>query len=111
MVANILEIEKLMVGYDVYGLRVVHYGSTHSVGDVLPCSYCWEDGEPTEDELYGTSAVEIDGSAYNTYRRLVKEYGSLGDTIVLIGGYQYVYGDDANEIVIKDGVVLSVLKM
>lgn len=99
--------------FDKYGIRVINNYSenvTYSVGDVLPLSYRWDDGEPTDDELYGTSAIEVD--ALNLERRLMRlrrEYGSLGSQIVLIACNQYVYGQDSDEVEMQNAVVLATL--
>ena len=97
--------------YDFYGIRVIHgQAAPAKVGDTLDTSYRWEDGEPTDDELYGTCALAVD--CYSNISRslaaLIKGYGSLGDQVVLVGGHQCEWGEDAGEIIIKDAVVLMV---
>lgn len=110
---NPAKIQKIIElgGYDFYGIRVIHGQSEPAkVGDTLDPSYRWEDGEPTDEELYGTCALAVDG--YSNISRslsaLIKGYGSLGDQVALIGGYQCEWGEDAGEIIIKNAIVLMV---
>jgi hypothetical protein len=96
--------------YEYYGIRWIHDSDPVSVGDSLPNSYRWEDGESTGEELNGTSAIEC--TADDAERGLIQikdSYASKGDQIVLIGGNSREWGEDDGEILIKDAVVLAVV--
>ena len=111
--ADIIQSVLIQRDYDFYGIRVLndYFGSADmAVGDVLEPSYRWEDGEPTDDELYGTCALAVDenSSIDELIATLQKIYGCLGGKKVLIGGHQAEWGDDDGEIVIRDAVVLAI---
>ena len=116
MLETILETIKSLVAeekFDFYGLRAVHSPSGQadrvSVGEVLPCSYRWYDGEPTEEELDGTCALRVnEGTELAHLDEFMREYGVLGQQVALIAGYQGTWGEDMGEVVIRDAVVLAV---
>jgi len=75
------------------------------VGDIAPKSYAWYDGESTGEELYGTAAVEVKKDNIPTQLSKLEPY--LGNKVVLMGSYQYQHGEDKDEIVMKDAVILA----
>lgn len=97
--------------YEMYALRSHHSmfeSVAVNVGDVLAPSYVWVDGETTDEELNGTSGCEVTAENFDKmFSRFIKEYGSLG-TVCLIAGNRYEYGMDADEIVIRNAVVVAV---
>ena len=97
--------------YEYYGIRVDD-GVSYSVGDNVANSRIWEDGEPTGEELDGASAVglKLNSSAADIARAVAISQNYFGDSVYLIGGYDMEYGEDAGEYVIKDAVVVKVLK-
>lgn len=97
---------------DTYvGLRVIdsteHETGRVNVGDVLPNSYVWDDGEWTEDRLDGVSAIEVkDADDLGRAIKAATSYG--GDQLILVvGDYRY-RGQDVGEIIIKDGKAYAV---
>ncbi len=89
--------------YEYYGLRVM---DDPVVGETLAPSYRWEDGDCTDEELNGTSAIQVSESTFD--RALRSSNGYWGTHVALIGGYQMEYGEDAGEVVIRDAVVVAV---
>lgn len=107
---EILEaIKQLLSGTEILGLRANNdqFGcDLVSVGDRLPCSYCWDDGEPTTYELDGTCAMGVDeDTQINDITRFLAEYGSLGQ-VILITGSAYTSGEDLGEYVICNAKVV-----
>ncbi len=104
--------------YDRYGLRVTEDPLT--VGEIAPHSWNWRDGNWTDEPLDGASAMSLDlatrdgvgsipwaleGAGYRLRDGFHPYY--YGENVSLIGGNHYTYGDDAGEIILPDGVVLS----
>lgn len=103
--------------YDHFGLRVLPMDQDAAVGDVLANSYAWDDGEFTEQELNGVSAIEVISpekvenvllilGAGGRYNRTFSGYH--GKKVVLIGSNRAEGGSDPGEIVMKDGIVLGI---
>lgn len=108
-------LETLMASEDwdstYVGLRVVdsseHETGRVNVGDTLPASYVWDDGEWTEDRLDGVSAIEVKGpDDLDAALEAASIYD--GDQIVLVGGEHRYRGQDAGEIIIRDAVAYAV---
>lgn len=92
-----------------WGLRVIPHGHPVSVGDELPPSYRWEDGEQTEDELDGTSAIGI--RANGGVQRAIKvlnQGGYSGAQVALVRGESQGAGEDPGEILLSDAEVVKV---
>ena len=91
--------------YDMYGVRVdpIRY----AVGDTLPDSRVWEDGEPTEEVLEGTSCIEIRKGNLEEAIRWARSYG--GGIRYLVAGNAWTYGEDAHEVLIRDARVLCLV--
>ena len=111
MLSQILEIVS-KEEFEHYGIRAVHSPSedvTVSVGDELAPSYRWDDGTPTDEILFGTSAMGVDEDTTQWHiDRFNAEYGVLGRQVALIAGFHAVRGEDLGEIEIKDAVVVAV---
>lgn len=92
--------------YDFVGVRVVdreYDGYDSKPGDTLDRSWQWEDGEPTEEQLEGTSAIDVVDNAPST------PGGYWGNRVLIIGSYHAQTGNDPGEIVMQEPVVLDVL--
>lgn len=103
-------------GYSVFGLRIIDDESdTHEyhVGEYVPDSYDWDfdqDCSTRETDgrtLPGASAIRIGDDwmedaqeAVETAMQLSKNY--VGHTVLVIAGESYQYGDDDNEVIIRD---------
>jgi hypothetical protein len=95
--------------YEYYGLRA--HRREPVIGKSLGKSRVWIDGECTDDELDGISAVRVKaGDDLDAIiDRLRREYCWEAETIVLIGGYIASQGEDRGEIIIRDNICLAVL--
>ena len=94
-----------------FGFRQHHTIAT--VGEELPYSYnTVDDEEPVE--LDGTCAIEFlieEGEEEIEWCLEQLEEGNYQDgSLILIGGESCEYGNDDNEVVIKDAEVLCVIK-
>jgi len=90
------------IGVRVIGKEYDNYDS--EIGDIVPCSYNWSDGEQTEERLDGTSCISIDAQLPNSDYK-----GYLGNRIWIIGGYEMDKGQDEGEMIIKDAVIIKIL--
>ena len=86
--------------YQYYGIRVED-DVTYEVGDEAHESRVWDDGEPTDEVLDGTSCVGIKWNATDAdiadAITISKSY--FGDDIYLIAGNDMEYGEDAGEFI------------
>lgn len=97
--------------FDIYGLRVVHSGDEVEVGEELPNSFRWEEGERTNEELDGVSTIGIGSSEQIDHAvKIVKRggYEPVGEQVVLVGGESAGWGEDPGERVIRNARVLAV---
>lgn len=109
-IKNIIEQEE----YAKYGLRgmmnnpITNERVIISIGDIVDNSYEWEDGEPTQEELNGTSAVEVTADTIDNAMELVDAYTWNCSQVALIASEYSEYGNDESEIIMKDAIVLAV---
>jgi hypothetical protein len=102
--------------YHAFGLRVMTKNPKTGteievrVGDTVSNSYQWDEGDSTGVDLGGVSVLNISRGSKPEYVsariRQLKQY--QGSKIVFIGGNRYEQGEDDNEIVISDPVVLKI---
>ena len=82
------------------------------VNDIVDNSYDWADGDSTGVELDGTSALEIDIDAeiedISSVLKNIENYTWDTNQIVILGSIDKEYGQDNNEIVMQNAVVLAV---
>ena len=108
--ANSLEFE---TDYDKVALRIMdtdYDGYDLQVGEIAPASWRWEDGDHTNDELNGTSAIDLDwlwtrkdGDHY---------FGAYsGRRVWILGSYYAEGGEDAGEIVMRDAEILQIIDL
>ena len=100
--------------YNYYGLRsmtwnpINHKSVRATVGEILDNSYAWDDGETTDYQLTGTSALEIDIDAneerINQVIADIAVYHS--HQVVLLGSYSRDYGSDDGEIILRNAEAL-----
>ena len=84
-----------------------------SIGEALPASRIWDDGDPTEDELDGTSTIWL----YDAYNdefnvdalRIIKKVYAFRNTY-LVASHSRTWGEDKGEWVLSDPVVVEVIK-
>lgn len=103
-----------------YALRVIpgEFKGAIKIGDTLPASKQWEDGNETDAKLDGTSAVRIKGLDEKSILEALKNLGALGkngpngfyfgDRIALVKGESIGSGEDVGESIIKDAEVVGV---
>ncbi len=95
--------------YEHYGVRA--HRATATVGQTLGNSRVWVDGECTDEELRGISTIKVRSAdeVESIVARLRREYCWDSETIILVGGYEGEWGEDAGEYIIRDNVCLAVL--
>ena len=109
------------------GLRIpTDYTGTIKIGDELPASKVWIDGDITDEELNGVSTIGIkrdwkSGEVEEaTVVHALKEIGAYpkekghgwggysGNRVLLVGGYSAENGEDAGELIIRNNEVLGI---
>lgn len=105
--------------YEYLGIRAHRGDRAIKIGDHLDPSYIWDDGDITDERLSGTCAIrlqrdwatgEIDEDhLVATILRVRDEYNWDGGQVILIGGDHRSYGNDIDEIIIQDAVVLAII--
>lgn len=105
--------------YDYYGVRVIASGSELDAGDIAPVSHYIPDGEFTDDELYGASAIQIEQNRWNRDEDDIARFREQllasitvvlqyeGPQLVLLGAESVSEGNDPGEIEMRDAVVLA----
>lgn len=106
-------------GWGEYALRTIPGArdAVVSVGDVLAPSNVWDDGNDTGESLDGTSAIRITGYDHAGVMAALQMLGAdgdrinyFGDTVVLIKSPDFSRGEDLNEIVLRDPIVINIWK-
>ena len=92
--------EEYNMDYEKIGIRFQDEG--FELGPIDHVSNVWIDGG---EEMDGISVFDVAALKYAS----TKGYEWF-DHIAVIGGNDYVYGEDAGELVISDPVVLSIIK-
>ena len=92
---------------------VIAEALTLEVGDSVNNSHVWVDGESSDEQLEGVSAITIGYDEFDVEDILydleqLRPYRDLGDQIVLIGGDDSYEGNDPNETVISNAQVLHI---
>lgn len=86
------------LGIEIVGIRFDE--EDYKVGESMMESRIWIDGEPTEDYLDGTSALEVNYTTDAVY----------SGRCYLIGGIMGGYGEDENEIIIRNAIVVAIIE-
>jgi hypothetical protein len=96
--------------FEHFGLRA--HRRNIAVGETLPNSKIWRDGNMTADELPGCSTIKITpgGDIAAALEKVRQIYGWGGASVILVGGWQGSYGEDPEEIIIENGECLAVLR-
>lgn len=102
------------------GLRGTQEDENYQVGDTTRNSLDWdtENDCSSSDELDGTSSVWVDNNQIEDADDLIeriedaieKVEAYAGKQIILIGGDCGDNGEDQDEIIIRDAVVLAIIK-
>ena len=105
-----------------YALRVIpgEFKGEINVGDILPSSKRWADGNETKEALEGTSAVRIRNQDEKSILDALKNLGALGkngpngfyfgDRIALVKGESIGSGEDVGESIIKNAEIVGIWK-
>lgn len=101
---------KVSGDYEVFGIRVmdseIQEGGRLAVGDEVPASYRWDDGDWTEDRLSGASTILV-RSASDIPRAVRAASDYWGDQLTLIAGESREIGQDEGEIIIRNAIVIA----
>ncbi|AOH47499.1 hypothetical protein BCS37_03130 [Selenomonas sp. oral taxon 920] len=95
--------------------------NVYQIGDELENSHDWPEGNWTETELDGACAVDVMnfGGDYQDLDEL-KEHAIeqlndsneyLNENVYLISGTSYEYGNDPNEVILRNPEVIGILKL
>lgn len=103
--------------FECYGIRVQRADQAAVVGETLPKSFRWDDGEITDDRLAGTSTIGLQsvyGQAVTAQKvakavALIEGYRWDGGAVLLVGGMCCEHGEDQGELIIDDATVIEVL--
>ena len=99
-------------GYSLIGVRCLHADETPAIGDEMPPSFIWDDGDPTEETIGGTCAWDArdGGCDLRSALQRASKYQICG-RYALLGGNYSGNNDLIAEpfaIAIRDAVVLAV---
>jgi hypothetical protein len=95
----------------IFGVRALHADEMVLVGDTIPESYVWDDGDRTDESIGGACCFEIrEGDDPTEAIRRATKY-NLSGRYALLGG-KYMGNNDliaeTHTIAIRDAVVLAV---
>lgn len=97
--------------YNYYGIRTLRHDEECKIGAYCRNSYDWdhENDCSSEVELNGTCCTEIE-SPEITVEEIsnVHKYGN--GNIVIVAGDSREYGEDDGEIIIRNAVIVKILK-
>lgn len=84
----------------------------YNVGDCVADSRIWDDGEPSDETLDGTCCIGLasDANADDIDAALEAADNYFGDKVYLIAGDGMEYGEDSGEYVIRNAVVIAIIK-
>ena len=99
--------EAVSDGWQFVGIRS-HHDPDVKIGDEIANSHVWIDGERTDEELPGVSALAVVWCGERINRRGVAD-DYRGGVIVVVASDHAEWGEDVGEIVLRRGVVLAVI--
>ena len=115
---NASEINQIIASdtkYNYYGIRAMTMNPKNGefeiaiVGGTVGNSYSWDDGETTDWELNGTSALEVIDGNTEKILEAVKMYDDRSQ-VVLLGSLYSEYGQDEGEIIMHGNLtVLAII--
>lgn len=91
--------------YDYIGIRVQEE-LYENIGDTVNHkSYVWDDGNILDEQLDGICAIDINEAHW------IGDFGGyLGEYVLILGSYSAQYGNDPGEIIMRDAVVLDIIR-
>ena len=100
-------IEELRMEHEYIGIRIQY--EPFCIGPIDHESTAWEDGYETDRKLGGICAVHVDErNAVARYMEAVDHY--FGTHAAILVSDCIEYGDDDNEIIMKDAEVAYIIK-
>lgn len=93
------------IEFEKFGIRIQE--QPFDLGSIDHNSKVWIDGEETDEELDGVCSINLDAPEAV---ECLNGYGYFGNHIALIASDSYEYGQDVGEIILKDAVVLYIIK-
>jgi hypothetical protein len=84
-------------------------GTDYNIGDILGPSYVWDDGEPTQDQLEGTSVIEVNEKNIEKALELIGQYPNAED-LLIVSGEKHSAGDDIGEALFRKAKVIDKFK-
>ena len=96
--------------HEYYGIRIED-GVEYKIGDYANKSRIWDDGNPTENTLNGTSCIGMPSNAsLEDIERAIKTAGIYyGTSCYLIAGNSMEFGEDAGEYIIQGAEVVEII--
>lgn len=94
--------EELQWDYGMVAIRT--QDEPFELGAIDHFSHIWEDGDDTGEELDG-----VCGTTANGVEKHINGY-YFGNHVAIIAGNSYEYGEDEDEVIIKDAVVVKIIK-
>lgn len=95
--------------FEKVGIRIQE--PSFELGEIAHVSHNWIDNDDTGEELNGICVLDISSrEAPLVYDDLIGGRAYFGDHVALIGGDLDEYGQDPGEVVLKNAVVLYVIK-
>ena len=100
--------------YQYFGIRAID--ELLSVGDICADSRVWDNGDVTDETLDGASATAISFDGYTDEHveaaitaALVANKPYFADHRYIIASDHMTYGEDANEIILRDAEVIAII--
>lgn len=95
--------------YTYFGIRT-QYEPFEQLGKISHVSKVWDDGEETDEDLDGICATDVSGYAIRMHTEDFVEGSYFGDHIAILASNDADYGNDPDELVMKDAVVLHIIQ-
>lgn len=107
------EIKEILenTGFEYTGIRIVD--EEYQIGETVENSRVWLYDEPTDEILDGASCIRISWRNSEEEIQNILDFSMetyFGDHIYLIGGDSAEFGEDPEELVIRDAEVLAIVK-
>ena len=100
--------EEYEMDFDCIGIRTQEI--PFELGEITHNSKAWVDGEETKEELDGICVTKIDSEAVKMHTGERKFGSYCGNHLAIIGGEIDTYGEDDGEVILKNAVVLYIVK-
>lgn len=109
-IAKNIDLNKYKDNYDYVGIRVQDNTFDMVVGsEVNHTSSVWDDGNETDLSLNGICALSVENLISEGDKYDDKYTGYDGNVAIILGSARTEYGEDKNELVMYDAVVLVII--